>query len=186
MPTYIRSSHCRQIELRGVAIQSSSSRSRGVEPSAIGQRVLAVEHDVGPVVGERGDRDVVGHGERHVAPLVHDPEVGLVGGDEVDGVPGLTLGHGDREVGVGVEHVAHDRGHQPADGGREGRHPQPPGHGPCLPVQSALQLLEASEQRGAALDEVTAVTGEDDAAADPLEERDPGAALEALDLLGDR
>ena len=52
-------------------------------------------------------------------------------------------------------------------------------------VQDGLDLLEVAEQPRALVEQVPAVPGEDDPATDPLEQRDPGLPLEALDLLGD-
>ena len=61
-----------------------------------------------------------------------------------------------------------------------------PGDRPGALVQTGLDLLEVGEQAGAGVDEVPPVVGEDHAAADPLEQRDAGLLLQALDLLGDR
>ena len=53
-------------------------------------------------------------------------------------------------------------------------------------MQAALQALEVGQQPAALVDEVSPGAGEDDAAADPLEQGDAGLPLETLDLLADR
>ena len=55
-----------------------------------------------------------------------------------------------------------------------------------LALQPRLHLLEVAEQAAARVDEMASVRGQHHAATDALEEDDAGAALETLDLLGDR
>ncbi len=85
-----------------------------------------------------------------------------------------------------VEEVAHGRRDHPAHGGRERHHPQVTRHRPGLQVQPGLDLLEVGEQPGAGVDEVSAVAGQHHAAADPLQQRHPGLALQSFHLLRDR
>lgn len=61
-----------------------------------------------------------------------------------------------------------------------------PGNGLGLAVQPGLDLLEVGQHLGAGVDEVPAVAGQHHAAADPLEQRYAGLALQPLDLLRDR
>ena len=129
---------------------------------------------------------MVGHLQRHVAPAVHEPDVALTGGDQVDGVPRLALGQADGEVGVRGVQVGDGGGHEAPHRGREGHQPEVPGHGRGLLVQAGLDLLEVGEQPRAGVHEVPAVPGEDHAAPDPLQQRHPRLPLEALDLLADR
>ena len=148
---------------------------------------MTARHDhVGDVVGDGDADEMLGDVQRHVAPAVHDAEVLLAGCDEVDGVPGLALGQGEREVGVLVEERAHHRRHEPAHRGGEGGHPQPTGHATGVAVQSGLELLQVGQQARSVGDEPTAVIGQHHAAAHPLEQRDTGLLLQPLDLLGDR
>ena len=146
VPSYIRRNHWRQMVPSGVATQASSTRSRGETRVPAGQPVLARHDHVGDVVGHGGADEVLGDVQRHVAPAVHDAEVLLAGGDEVDRVPGLALGEGELEVGVLVQQGADHRRHQAAHGGREGRDPQPPGHPTGVAVQAGLELLEVGEE----------------------------------------
>ncbi len=126
----------------------------------------------------RGDR------QREVAPAVRDAEVGLPGGDQADGVPRLALGEADAQARVRREDGRQGGGDQAAHRGGERGQPHVPGDGAGLLVQPGLELLEAVEEAGALVDEVAAVPGQHDAAADPLEQRHPGLLLQALDLLG--
>ena len=61
-----------------------------------------------------------------------------------------------------------------------------PGDGARLLVQPGLEFLQVGEEAGALLDEVPAVPGQHDAAADPLEQRHPGLLFQPLDLLRHR
>ena len=185
VPSYIRCSHWRQMVPSGVAIQSTSSRSCGVTVAPAGERVVARHDQVGDVVGDAGARDVVGHGERHPAPAVHDPDVALTGRDQVDGVPRLALVEGQPQVGMGVEEPARDRRDQAAHRGRERDQADAAGHDVGAVLELGLELLEIGEDLLAGVDQVPTVAGQHHAAADPFQQRDADLPLEALDLLRD-
>ena len=156
----------------------------GGDDGAPGQRVVAADDHLGQVAAEGRAGQVTGNGQGKVAPAVHDAEVGLPGGDQADGVPRLPLGEADAQVRVRREDGRQGGGDQPAHRGGERGQPHVPGDGAGLLVQPGLELLQAVEQARALLDEVPAVPGQHDAAADPLEQRHPGLLLQALDLLG--
>ena len=100
VPSYIRGSHWRQIVPSGVAIQSSSTQVARGDPRRGRRAGGRAARSRRRRRGRPGGREVVGDRDRHVSPAVHDAEVALAGGDQVDGVPGLALGQGQREVGV--------------------------------------------------------------------------------------
>ena len=85
-----------------------------------------------------------------------------------------------------LEQLANGRRDHPAHGGRERHHAQVAGDRAGLQVQPGLDLLEVGEQPGAGVHQVPAVAGQHHPAADPLEQRHPGLALQTLHLLGDR
>ena len=186
VPSYIRVSHWRQIVPSGVATHPSSTRSRGVTALRPASGWSAVHDHVGDVRGDRRTSQVLRDRERYVAPAVHQADLALTRGHQVDGVPGLPLGQRDGQVGMCLEQVAHGRRDHPAHRGRERHHPQVARDRPGLQVQPGLDLLEVGEQPGAGVHEVSAVAGQHHAAADPLEQRHPRLALQSLHLLRDR
>ena len=145
--------------------------------------MVAVHDHLGQVAGYQQGVQVCGHRDRHIAPPVHEAELVLTGGDQLDRVPGLALGEAEGEVRVGPDQATHHGRDQATHRGREGRDPQVARDEVRLGVQPGLDLLQVAQQPGADVDQVLAVPGQHHAPTDPLEERDAGLPLQTFDLL---
>ena len=142
-------------------------------------------HDICHVGGERGRVQVLGDRKRNVAPAVRDPDIGLPGGDQLDGVPGLPLSELQLEAGMRLVQRADAGSHESAHRRRERGEPQATCHCPGLLVQPGLDALEVGQQPSTCFDQVSALAGQHDASTDPLEQRHAGLAFQSLHLLRD-
>ena len=146
VPSYMRSSHCRQMDPSGVATQSLIGQVARGDDGAAGQPVIAADDHLGEVAGQCGAGEVIGHRQRQVAPAVRDAEVSLPGRDQADRVPGFVLRQGDAQVRVRRQDGGQRGRDQAAHRGGERGQPHVPGDGLGLLVQPGLQLLQVGEQ----------------------------------------
>ena len=185
VPSYIRVSHWRQIVPSGVAIQSSSTRSRGLTRARPASRWPAWTM----TSATSRARGVVARWSGMASGT--SPQLCTTPRSTWPEATRSTVSHGSRSErvrvrsGCAVAQVAQGGRHEAAHRRRERRQPQVAGHRPGLAVQPGLDLLEVGEQPAALVDEVATVAGEHHAAADPLEEGYAGLPLEPLHLLRD-
>ncbi len=140
---------------------------------------------VGDVATDHGADDVLGDGERHLAPAVDDADVALPGGDEIDGLPRVALEQVHVETWMRIEQTGEGARHETTHRRGERDEADGAGNGPGAAVQIGLQHLELVEETCAPLDERATLVGQHDATADAFEQGHTHLALQALDLLGD-